>query len=481
MQRAPPAVSTEKNAEKLAEKGDLSDTRAESIIEGRSRQTRATTPQHSSSINHQLPVRTVKTPTQNNSNDNNVITSSPEGRSETGSRPATTTKTRARGYSSTMSLVGRKGDFSSRISSTPGFEGSVMSNFRRRARQPSLLQMMQADNSSDLDDNDDDFLGGSSPEDESTPLKTTTTTTRPSYSNVQIEVVMSPPKDSTMLSSGSSDSRKRKRPSLPLDENDDPLPSEAAAAPSSPLSNPPSDLPSSLPSSPMQTPRARPAADFMRISATPMSTPGSTQLSHDEQITGSKKAGESLHLSLMKGSVPKIATSTLQSKFLPRRRVRRRQRIADGGYEEEDSESLPGDSDDDELSRVVSRRSQDNSLSDITSQYANAKTRRTTRQSDKNHKSDKRPKETSSSRHASILQAKKRTYSRLTEKENASEWSSELSSPPPTDDLELSEQGTPVRNSGQRISSRELQLQALKFAEVDKWQMEFEDVSQDWV
>jgi hypothetical protein len=212
-----------------------------------------------------------------------------------------------------------------------------------------------------------------------------------------------------------------------------------------------------------------------------MSTPGSTQLSHDEQTTGPKKAGESLHLSLMKGSVPKIATSTLQSRFLPRRRVRRRQRIADGGYEEEeeeDLESLPGDPDDDELTRVVSQRSQDNSLLDITSQYANAKTRRT-RQSEKNHKSDKRPKGTSS-RNASSLQKKKRTYSRLTDKENASEWPSEVSSPSPSDDLELSEQGTPIRNSGQRISSRELELQALKFAEVDKWQMEFEDVSHDW-
>jgi hypothetical protein len=200
-----------------------------------------------------------------------------------------------------------------------------------------------------------------------------------------------------------------------------------------------------------------------------MSTPGSIQLSQDEQ---SKKAGESLHLSLMKGSVPKIATSTLQSKFLPRRRVRRRQRIAAGGYEEEDLESLPGDSDDDELTRVVSQRSQDNSLSDITSQYANSTTRRT-RQSDRNNlKSDKRS-------NASGPQKKKRTYSRLVDKENASKWSSELSSPPPSEALET-EPNTPVRTSGQRISSRELELQALKFAEVDKWQMEFEDVSNDW-
>ncbi|CRG90426.1 hypothetical protein PISL3812_07470 [Talaromyces islandicus] len=461
VQQAPLAASTE-NTEKPTETSDLSEPKADPIAEGRSRQTRATTPQQ-----QQLPVRSVKTPTQNNPHDH-AIASSPEGRSETGSRPATTT--RARGYSSTMSLVGRKGDFSSRIGSTPGFEGSIMSNFRRRPRQPSLLQMMQADNSSDLDD--DDFLGGLSPQDESTPLKTAT---KPSHPNIRIEVVMPPLRTSVLFSSGSSDSRKRKRPSLPLDENGNPRPSEAASVPSSPLSNPPSNLPSSLPPSPMRTPRARPAMDPLRVSATPMSTPGSIQLSHDEQ---SKKAGESLHLSLMKGSVPKIATSTLQSKFLPRRRLRRRQCVADGGYEEEDLESFPGDSDDDELTRVVSQRSQDNSLSDITSQYANGKTRRTRQAAGSHRKSDKRPKGTSS-RNASSPQKKKRTYSRLVDKENASEWSSELSSPPPSEDLET-DPDTPVRNSGQRISSRELELQALKFAEVDKWQMEFEDVSNDW-
>ncbi|PYH87742.1 hypothetical protein BO71DRAFT_489332 [Aspergillus ellipticus CBS 707.79] len=95
-----------------------------------------------------------------------AIDSSPMGeRGATGSRPVT----RARGYSSTLSVVGRKGDAGSKVPGTPAFESSILSNFRRRPRQPSILQMMQTDDgSSDLDD--DVFLGGLSPEDESTPL-----------------------------------------------------------------------------------------------------------------------------------------------------------------------------------------------------------------------------------------------------------------------------------------------------------------------
>ncbi|OJK03330.1 hypothetical protein ASPACDRAFT_110961 [Aspergillus aculeatus ATCC 16872] len=95
-----------------------------------------------------------------------AIESSPLEEREAGSsRPVT----RARGYSSTLSIVGRKGDGNSRIPGTPAYESSILSNFRRRPRQPSILHMMQAnDDSSDLDD--EDFLGGLSPEDESTPL-----------------------------------------------------------------------------------------------------------------------------------------------------------------------------------------------------------------------------------------------------------------------------------------------------------------------
>ncbi|PWY63906.1 hypothetical protein BO70DRAFT_391139 [Aspergillus heteromorphus CBS 117.55] len=129
-----------------------------------------------------------------------AIESSPVGdRGATGSRPAT----RARGYSSTLSVVGRKGDACSKVPGTPAFESSMLSNFRRRPRQPSILQMMQADEgSSDLDD--DVFLGGLSPEDESTPLDS-------SKGKALLMRHAAPPSPSLPASS-SGGSRKRKMP-----------------------------------------------------------------------------------------------------------------------------------------------------------------------------------------------------------------------------------------------------------------------------
>ncbi|OJD16438.1 hypothetical protein AJ78_03379 [Emergomyces pasteurianus Ep9510] len=70
-----------------------------------------------------------------------------------------------------LSNIPNKGDASSRVqkAGTPAFESLMLSNFRRRPRQPSILHMMQGDQSSELDD--DDLLGSFDPDDESTPLK----------------------------------------------------------------------------------------------------------------------------------------------------------------------------------------------------------------------------------------------------------------------------------------------------------------------
>ncbi|EEP76063.1 predicted protein [Uncinocarpus reesii 1704] len=72
-----------------------------------------------------------------------------------------------------FSVGPKRGDASSLLQKmgvgTPAFESSMLSAFRPRPRQHSILQLMADDESSDFGD-DEDFLGSFEPEDESTPL-----------------------------------------------------------------------------------------------------------------------------------------------------------------------------------------------------------------------------------------------------------------------------------------------------------------------
>ncbi len=91
---------------------------------------------------------------------------------------------------------------------TPRVVSSVLgiSNMKRRARQPSLLRLVQAhakDQSDDEDDDDDDSLDDFCPDDESTPFMISK-----SYSGLQFS-----PSLPAALPAQTSSSRKRKRPS----------------------------------------------------------------------------------------------------------------------------------------------------------------------------------------------------------------------------------------------------------------------------
>ncbi|KAL4749360.1 hypothetical protein BDW72DRAFT_178298 [Aspergillus terricola var. indicus] len=373
----------------------------------------------------------------------------------TGSRPPT----RARGYSSTLSIAGRKGDNSSKVQGTPAFESSILSNFRRRPRQASILHMMQdEDGSSDLDD--DDFLGGLSPEDESTPLNISrgkSLALGPAMSSLD--------KSPSLPSIGNSSKRKR---------------SAERTEPQSPLY-----LASTTPGTPrpkLETLQSEASVELHRPAETPVtfretmmppmsspvpnvtlepSTPDAVKL-----LSRTKKARNSRAVQA-KDKKLQLPTAALQDKLLPQRRRRRPRRQSLSRFE------VPSDSEDD----LSSAAADDDELSFLPMQKRSQAPRPQTstkplRIDRKNLNFDSHDKDgkvlkrygTSSHEETNCI------------KENEPmEVSSPLSSALDTDEFD-SEFGLEQEAPAKTFLSEELRLQALKFAEIDKWQMEFEDV-----
>lgn len=378
----------------------------------------------------------IKNQTPMSKSHEQAIESSPMGeRAPTSSRPPT----RARGYSSTLSLAGRKGDNSSKIPGTPGFESSVLSNFRRRARQPSILQMMQAeDRSSDLDD--DDFLGGLSPEDESTPLNV-------SRGKSLIRHASSSPKS---LSRDSS--RKRKWtdeelqvPQSPLDVVEStpigsPIPqtqatgsrtrtsvSRAVGSPEvlSQTMAPP--MSSSAPQSPVQT---------ALIPTLDRTSPATSERS--------KAPNE-----VVPGDLEHLSTASLQNKLLPRRRKPRRKPRGAANFDFESDDTEADARDGDGLNYLPGGKPTKSQRTQANKSKPLAKT---------HGKPDKNKNSVSKSNEGVMCAGKEN---------QPTDMSSPLSSALDSDEFDSDTGG---------FISDELRIQAKKFAEVDKWQMEFEDV-----
>ncbi|KAI9927342.1 hypothetical protein ASPWEDRAFT_175101 [Aspergillus wentii DTO 134E9] len=410
-----------------------------------------------------------------------AIDSSPMGeRIATGSRPPT----RARGYSSTLSLVGRKGDMSSKIPGTPAFESSILSNFRRRPRQPSILQMMQAeDGSSDLDD--DDFLGGLSPEDESTPLNLSR------GKSILTRHPPSSPSESSLPSSGGSRKRRRAIEELQVpnslleaventpasspvpegrggdvaDSTDLPLPLESPEVCSQTMAPP---MSSSMPPSPAHT-----------VSALNRDNPPSATT---ELLRRPAKDAPD--------DVIQFSTAILQDKLLPRRRQRQRKHRDAVGTDvpkESERDYPSSEQDDDELSYLpAGKPAQSRRKQTAKSKSSNARVKSKPageqRQKKGRTKNDHSARTDDGNRRPiPIARPLKQTYTRpqpdvsIDKANQPVDLSSPLSSPLDSDafesDASLSDSG-PATN----FLSEELKSQAMKFAEVDKWQMEFEDV-----
>ncbi|KKK13848.1 hypothetical protein ARAM_001545 [Aspergillus rambellii] len=395
-----------------------------------------------------------------------AIASSPAGEhTATGSRPPT----RSRGYSSTLSIAGRKGDLSSRIPGTPAFESSVLSNFRRRPRQASILHMMQDDDgSSDFDD--DDFLGGLSPEDESTPLNLS----RGKSLVIRPAVSPSPVKPS-LPSSGKSSKRKRS-----VDESEAPESAlQVASSPSgsqiSDTEGHDSDVSVDLPHLP-QSP-----ATFSETQVPPMSSPApslthgvSTPDSHHPSSSAKRPKNTTVRKTAKNKN--HISTADLQDKFLPRRRRRWAVRLNGNNFEvlgESDDDDIPSAAheDDDELSYLPSHKPSQSRRKPASKQkpLRNNRTPQETQTKEDTYLDGNKPnpiKQYGSSSHEPTVVEK--------ENELVVDMSSPLSSALDSDafDSDFLLDKVPTKT----FLSDELRLQALKFAEVDRWQMEYEDV-----
>ncbi|KAJ5387262.1 hypothetical protein N7509_009803 [Penicillium cosmopolitanum] len=443
-------------------------------------------------------------------NHDQAIGSSPTGdRPGTGSRPGTASRppTRSRGYSSTMSVAGRKGETNananSRIPGTPSFDTSMLSNFRRRPRQQSILQMVQAeDGSSELDD--DDFLGGLSPQDESTPLNRPRRKSLLMKPDEQGEAPSgsqspspSPSASQSLPSSASAGSRKRKRaPKIEVQilvqvpQSSAPKASQIEDEEINQIDDTPSATPIPRNTYPEEsqpegeTPQPPRFSDILsQTFLPPASSPASTATTAPRSplvvplVSGKRRPKDSAHMS----------TAALQNKLLPRRRLRRlRQRDA-GEQHDESSDDSDNNSthdaasgDDDELSRPSSSR-RSRSQSRGASAPAKPKPLRNSRDKSKlNNPKQRKPRGKKAA--AAADQEPTTTYSRSrreggVDKENEFQLSrsgSPLSSAPDSD----AESNTGAGNkTPRRFTSAELRAATLKFAEIDQWEMEFEDVS----
>lgn len=387
--------------------------------------------------NSSISQQQVKNQTPISKTHEQAIESSPMGeRAPTSSRPPT----RARGYSSTLSLAGRKGDNSSKIPGTPGFESSVLSNFRRRARQPSILQMMQAeDRSSDLDD--DDFLGGLSPDDESTPLNVSR-----GKSLILRHAASSSPKSSSRESS-----RKRKWTDEELQVPQSPL----GVVESTPIGSPVPEAQETESrtctnvSRPVESPEVSNQTMAPPMSSSAPQSPVHTSLMPTIDRASPATSGRTKAPSeVFPGDLGHLSTTSLQNKLLPRRRKPRRnpRGAVNYDFESDDSEA---DERDDELNYfpgrkpVKSQRTQTNKSKPLAKTHAKP---------DKNKNSVSRSNE-------GVMSAGKENQ--------PTDMSSPLSSALDSDEFDS--------DTGADISD-ELRIQAKKFAEVDKWQMDFEDV-----
>ncbi|KAL4903736.1 hypothetical protein BDW74DRAFT_38919 [Aspergillus multicolor] len=376
----------------------------------------------------------------------------------TGSRPPT----RARGYSSTLSIAGRKGDTSSRVPGTPAFESSILSNFRRRPRQASILHMMQdeEDESSDLDD--DDFLGGLSPEDESTPLNITrgkSLVLRPAESSSD--------RSPSLQSSGKSSKRQRTTRTTEILKSPLEMASKTPETPTPELETLHSGTPVQL-SFAAQSP-----ATLSETMVPPMSSPV-PGLTHEVSTLESDrpqsrtKASRYTKVAQPKDSKFYIPTAALQDQLLPRRRRRRVARRDASRFEvlsesEEDDvhSAAPGD---DELGFLpMPKRSQTRPQPTTTKSVSSS---RAVADSTSHGKDSRAIKAYGTSSRQKASDGKEN---------EPTEASSPLSFALDTDELD-SEFDLEHETPDNIYLSEELRLQALKFAEVDKWQMEFEDV-----
>ncbi|KAE8379534.1 hypothetical protein BDV26DRAFT_280264 [Aspergillus bertholletiae] len=367
-------------------------------------------------------------------------------------------------------MAGRKVDMGSKIPGTPAFESSILSNFRRRPRQASILQMMQAeDGSSDLDD--DDFLGGWSPEDESTPLNLSR------RKSLLARRAVSPSLSQPSLPS-SVESRKRKRSVEACQAPHSPPAVENTLREESPDTENEDFLELTQPLGSLEALNQTMAPP---LSSSPSSPVHSASTLDSARLLNATKEGAKVHLDVTNEATT-IPTATLQNRLLPRRRqhYRKRRNVVESESSSDSSEDDSADQDDDELS--YSHRRSRTAKSKLNS-YSEARRGNEQRAGVAVNKGigikssagiTKVPNQIHGNHHEAISFTKPHAHTGTGQESLLTDTSSPLSSPLDSDTLEsASESESPP---SVEFLSEELRQQAKKFAEVDKWEMEFEDV-----
>ncbi|KLJ12660.1 hypothetical protein EMPG_12333 [Blastomyces silverae] len=389
-----------------------------------------------------------------------------------------------------------RGDASSRVQKigTPAFESSMLSNFRRRPRQPSILQMMQGDPSSELDD-DDDMLGSFNPDDESTPLK---------FSNCQsipYDSISTPSSAPRNLSPASLTKRKLHNKTQ-VQVSLSPDPSELAIAADENTDNSTSED-DSLP-----TPRGAQSPEPLELLSQTMMPPESSPASsvekrrldtaHDERPENEKSlpSRERQPATVYK---PRVSTETLRENLLPQRRRLQRRRVLNHSntLTSDDNENEPFfsdhsdtfEADQDELSYTasrVSKKRKDMAGVPEARKGRGNKERTDTVGNNRNRRRTPAMKSSNNigpSKNAHLARSNtgdKTTYfspnshEGLTDKENQS---IRASSPPLDSEEPFSTADISPPASERVFLSDELMQQAQKFAEISQWPLEFEDVA----
>ena len=333
--------------------------------------------------------------------------------------------------------------------------------------------MQDEDDSLELDD--EDFLGGLSPDNESTPLHLSR--------NIPLLIRQDEQSQSQSASPPSSEgSRKRKRaeqvqvPRSPVVVVDNTLVDTIEDTPN-PTPGPRGPTPDPDPSD--ETPQPLRLADILSQTMLP---PASSPLSSVITSNGTPNVviphGPSGRKAKNKNP-SNLSTAVLQERLLPRRRQRRHRSQPAGEFDVPSDESDDGmhdaaSGDEDELSAPVrrSRRSVSSKPKPLgnagdKSKLNNQKPRKGRSKSAQRAESAEAPRSTTKSRSRRSGDVNKENEQRF-----SSPSSSPLSSPPDSEASESEAEAAP-----RRIMSAELRAAIAKFAEIDKWEMEFEDVS----
>jgi hypothetical protein len=332
--------------------------------------------------------------------------------------------------------------------------------------------MMQADDDGSSDLDDDDFLGGLSPNDESTPLNLS----RGKSLLIKPTDKSSPSPSESPLSPGGS--RKRKRMTQEIQVPQSPVDMVEDTPTATPIRHGDSrhdighELPEDDEAEPDDEELGDQEVDVERVEATPQSQRfpeilSQTMLPPASSPAGSVTPSDSTPRPVQrkKSKAPShLSTANLQDKLLPRRR--RRLRAINDYSDESDDQYDAASGDEDELNYPSQRSSGRRAGKSKPKPLANSRNPKQKKIKEKKTKDkSKEPATYSRSRTSGV------------NKENETILSSPSSSPlssPPESDVSDSES---VETEATRCVSDELRAAVKKFAEVDQWEMEFEDVS----